>query len=261
MHPTDDELHIDTPEQIALELPLAGIGSRLLAMTLDTLLQGVLYAALGLIAFVLATSVGIRWLAWFDRLFGMFAPAVLVFAAFCLYWGYFAYFETAWHGQTPGKRYTHIRVIKETGRPINAFEAVGRNLMRAIDGLPGIYGVGLVTMLLSPEHRRLGDYIAGTVVVHEQHAEEVKPVIERRHTEVAATSTAGRVTNEELLLIETYLHRRDDLDEVVRSRTADEIIERIRVKLDIPRDAVGDRDAFLESVAQQTRDGARYRRA
>jgi uncharacterized RDD family membrane protein YckC len=259
VHPTEDELHIDTPEQIALELPLAGIGSRLLAITLDTLLQGVLYAALGLIAVGLATRFGIGWLAWVDRVFGMFAPAVLVFAAFCLYWGYFAYFETVWHGQTPGKRYTHIRVIKETGRPINAFEAVARNLMRVIDGLPAIYGVGLVTMLLSPEHRRLGDYVAGTVVVHEQKAQEVKPVIERRHTDVAATAAAGRVTNEELLLIETYLHRRDDLDDLVRSRAADEIVERIRVKLDIPREAVGNPDAFLESIAQQTRDGARYR--
>lgn len=53
-------------------------------------------------------------------------------------------FETIWKGQTPGKRYAGIRVIKESGSPINEFEAIGRNLMRAVDGLPGIYGVGLV---------------------------------------------------------------------------------------------------------------------
>ena len=133
MHPTDDELHIDTPEQIALELPLAGIGSRLLAMTLDTLLQGVLYAALGLIAFVPGHQRG-HPLAGVVRspLRHVRAGRACVRGLLPVL-GYFAYFETAWHGQTPGKRYTHIRVIKETGRPINAFEAVGRNLMRAID--------------------------------------------------------------------------------------------------------------------------------
>ena len=96
-----------------------------------------------------------------------------------MYWGYFAFFEAVWRGQTPGKRYVGIRVIKESGRPIDAFEAIGRNLMRGIDGLPGFYGVGLVCMMLNQQHRRLGDFVAGTVVVHENRADEVQPGVER----------------------------------------------------------------------------------
>ena len=60
-----------------------------------------------------------------------------IFIGFAIYWGYFAIFEILWKGQTPGKRFAGIRVIKESGRPINAFEAIGRNLMRAVDVYAG----------------------------------------------------------------------------------------------------------------------------
>ena len=64
-----------------------------------------------------------------------------------------------------------IRVIKESGRPINAYEAIGRNFVRIIDFLPGMYGVGVLCMLLNRYSRRLGDYVAGTVVVHDRRTE------------------------------------------------------------------------------------------
>ena len=68
---------------------------------------------------------------------------------FCLNWGYYAIFEALWKGQTPGKRWAKIRVIKDSGRPINAFEAISRNLIRFVDFLPFFYGVGVITMLLN----------------------------------------------------------------------------------------------------------------
>ena len=101
--------------------------------------------------------------------------AFYVILVFCVYWGYFALFEIFLKGQTPGKKYAGIRVIKDSGRPINAFEAVTRNLMRAVDSLPGFYGVGLATMMLNKQSRRLGDLVAGTIVVHEKLTKEVKP--------------------------------------------------------------------------------------
>ena len=126
-----DQLKIDTPEQIALELPLAGIGSRFLAIAIDTLIQTALYLIVGLI--VILTLPVDSMFTFLPRLIG---PALAVFLIFAIYWGYFAIFEALWKGQTPGKRFAGIRVIKESGRPINAFEAVGRNLMRAVDVLP-----------------------------------------------------------------------------------------------------------------------------
>jgi uncharacterized RDD family membrane protein YckC len=251
-----DQLHIDTPEQVALELPLAGVGSRFLAIAVDTILQAVVFAALGLLVALAPAGLGAGWMA---RAFGTFAPAAIVFFVFCVYWGYFAVFEAVWAGQTPGKRYAGIRVIKDSGRPINAFEAVARNLMRAIDGLPVLYGVALVVMVLSREHRRLGDYVAGTVVVHEHATEEVRPDSETGRNPVDAAPNALQVTPEELLLVETYLHRRFDLDPGVRMKTAVDIATRIRQRTGLEVSPGQTPDDFLEAVAQRTRDGARFR--
>src|SRR5438445_1721224 len=108
-----EQLKIDTPEQIALELPLAGIGSRFLAIAIDTLIQVALYVITGLV-FLLTLPLGSSVFMFLPRLIG---PAMAVFILFAIYWGYFAIFEILWKGQTPGKRYAGIRVIKESGRP------------------------------------------------------------------------------------------------------------------------------------------------
>jgi uncharacterized RDD family membrane protein YckC len=257
VQPTD-QLHIDTPEQIALELPLAGIGSRFLAFFVDTLLQVVLGVAVALLLLALPSGLAV---GWFARAFGTLAPAAVVFFLFCLYWGYFAVFEAAWNGQTPGKRYAGIRVIKESGRPINAFEAVARNLLRAVDGLPGVYGVAVVSMMLNRENRRLGDFVAGTVVVHEHATEELRPYADAASGAGAngMAPSAGPISTDELLLIETYLQRRYDLDPEVRARTAGEIAARLRQRAGIEEEPGQSPDDFLEALAKRTRDGARFR--
>ena len=93
---------------------------------------------------------------------------LLIFFNFCIVWGYFALFEAYWHGQTPGKRAMKVRVIKDSGRQITLFEALARNLMRVIDYLPSLYLVGVITMLCNKRNQRLGDLVAGTIVVHER---------------------------------------------------------------------------------------------
>jgi uncharacterized RDD family membrane protein YckC len=254
-----DQLKIDTPEQIALELPLAGIGSRFLAMVIDTLIQGALYFLTAII-FVIAVPVGFSVFTVLPRLVG---PAVAIFIGFSIYWGYFAIFESVWKGQTPGKRFAGIRVIKESGRPINAFEAIGRNLMRAVDGIPGIYGIGLLCMMLNRQSRRLGDFVAGTVVVHEKPTEEVRPMWNTATaTPTGSAATAGgmgQVTADELVLIETYLSRRFDLDPNVRIRTAIQIADRIKAKTGLQPQAHQHVDDFLEEAARRIRDSGRFR--
>ncbi|PYV71539.1 MAG: hypothetical protein DMG97_15995, partial [Acidobacteria bacterium] len=128
-----DRLDIDTPEQIALELPLAGIGSRFLALAIDSLLQVVAVIAVVIVgALVASGSRGSDW-SGLDRFFSQTIGAiVLVLLPFCLYWGYFAFFEVLWQGRTPGKRVAGIRVIHQSGRPMTAIECIGRNLMRGV---------------------------------------------------------------------------------------------------------------------------------
>ena len=250
-----DQLKIDTPEQIALELPLAGIGSRFLAISIDTLIQVALYLIAALI-FFFTLPAGSSIFLWLPHLIG---PAMAIFLLFGIYWGYFAIFEILWKGQTPGKRYTGIRVIKESGQPINAFEAVGRNLLRAVDGLPGIYGVGLVCMMCNRQSRRLGDFVAGTVVVHEKPTEEIRPSWNTAMEALPSSPVLAQATADELILIETYLSRRWELDKTVRLNAAIQIAERIKLRTGLESQPHQHVDDFLEDAARKIRNSCRFR--
>lgn len=250
-----DKLTIETPEQIALEFPLAGIGSRFLAFFVDSLIQFIAALVSFIGSSMLLPDLGRYWpSAW------NWSAALMVFASFCLYWGYFAFFETVWNGQTPGKRHAGIRVINETGRAISPFEAIARNFLRVIDGLPGMYGVGCITMFLDSRNRRLGDMVAGTVVVHERKDEGQEPLWQSASTNGAAVSAsvAVKLNLQEFQLIEAFLARRLDLTTEVRRDTAQRIAQRIGEKLGVASDMRGPDEDFLESVVRQFRDSAQF---
>lgn len=252
---TFDQLKIDTPEQIALELPLAGIGSRFLAMAIDTLIQMAAYLIIGIL-FLLILPAGFSMFTFLPKTLG---PAVAIFLFFAVYWGYFAIFESLWNGQTPGKRVAGIRVIKESGRPINAIEAIGRNFLRAIDMQPGIlYGFGLVCMMCNQQSRRIGDFVAGTVVVHEKPTEEIRPTWNTTTDANPTSGGLGQMTAEELVLIETYLSRRFELEPEVRLRTAIQIADRIKAKTGLEPQSHQHVDDFLEEAARKIRDSGRF---
>jgi len=202
------------------------------------------------------TAAGSRFLEFLSPNIAM---ALIILFFFCLYWGYFAFFEIIWKGQTPGKRHAKIRVIKENGRPLNAVEAIGRNLMRAVDGLPGMYGVGLVTMMLNDRNRRLGDYVAGTVVVHDTPLQDFRPDWTMAQGVVQPQAEATQLGSNELVIIETFLHRRFDLDPMVRLKTAEKIVEMVKTKSGMAPEPGQPDESFLETVARQVRDSARFR--
>jgi uncharacterized RDD family membrane protein YckC len=250
-----DKLTIDTPEQIAIEFPLAGIGSRFLAIMFDILVQFLGYVVLALIA-ALAFGGELKRVwpsAW------NWSSAIFILVVFCLYWGYYAFFETIWQGQTPGKRHAGIRVIKDTGRSITAFEAIARNLVRVVDLIPGFYAVGCVTMFLNKKSKRLGDFVAGTVVVHEKKAEAAEPFFNLQPGAQLPVYPVSKLSNDDLVLIETFLGRRLDLAPEVRSSTAKRIAEHIAQKLELQAQPQSDNEDFLETVAKEYRDSIRYR--
>jgi uncharacterized RDD family membrane protein YckC len=250
-----EKLTIDTPEQIALELPLAGIGSRFLALAFDSLIQ---FIVVVLIFIITALT---SWTGVFSSVVPAFlAPILIVLMPFLIYWGYFTFFEIVWNGQTPGKRHASIRVIKESGRPITAIEAIGRNLMRAVDFLPFFYGAGIMCMMLNKQNKRLGDYVAGTVVVHEKEIGAVAPNWgDGSATGRAITAEVTKVTADELVLIETYLGRRYDLEPSVRYNSARQIAAIIEQKTGLQKQGGQSDDDFLETVARDVRDNARFR--
>jgi uncharacterized RDD family membrane protein YckC len=248
-----DKLTIETPEQTSLEFPLAGIGSRFLAVALDTLLQIAAYIVLGLIAGLVA-SIGI--LGVLGKQWGL---AIVIFIVFLVQFGYFSTFEVLWNGQTPGKRWTHLRVIQDSGRPITPYDAILRNLLRIVDSLPSLYAIGIVTMLISKENKRVGDYAAGTVVIHEKPLEGVNSIWSvAAPAQAAPTVPSAQLNMDELQLVETFFERRLSLDPEVRRSMARQIAQRLGERLNVPFEARPDAEKFLEALAEQRRSSARY---
>ena len=159
----DDQISIVTPDHIELEFSLAGLGSRMLALIIDALLVGVI-----LIGVILAAAIlGFGSILATQRLgAGSWVVAVAVLALFIVMWGYFLLFEALNNGQTPGKRWTGIRVVRDNGLPLGWKESALRNLVRAADILPPpACIVGGLSIIFSKTGKRLGDLLAGTIVV------------------------------------------------------------------------------------------------
>ncbi|HEX9367860.1 MAG TPA: RDD family protein [Vicinamibacterales bacterium] len=249
--PAPENLIIDTPEQIPLEFVLAGVGSRFLALAFDTVLQA------GTIALLVVMLFAVRRLVAFalpGPALGAWAIAALIAAGFVVYSGYFAIFESVWRGQTPGKRLVGLRVIDVSGRPVTVYAALIRNLIRIVDQMPGVYGIAIVSVLVTRRQQRLGDLAAGTVVVHERLETQAPSA-----PTVTSTSRHGahRLGPEEIVLIESFLRRRDDLDAWVRLETARRIARRMARTLELG--AVEDEERLLEQLAAEYRAAERYR--
>ena len=147
----DTTRRVATPEGIELTLHLAGPVPRALAWAID-----------------LAIRVAIVFAIWFPAMqLGRAGLGVVLLAMFFVEWLLPAWFEAAWRGQTPGKRLMGIMVLNDDGTPVRWPAALTRNLLRAADFLPLLYGLGLVAMLVSRDFKRLGDLAAGTVVVYQ----------------------------------------------------------------------------------------------
>jgi uncharacterized RDD family membrane protein YckC len=160
MQPPDasDDLVIATPERVAFQYEVAGIGSRFLAQFIDVLV----ITAVQIVITIGAAALGGIFQS--IQLFGL----VEVILTFLLLAGYFLVSEAAWNGQTLGKRYVRLRVVGDQGEPISVGQAAIRNLVRVIDFLPALYAVGIVTMFLNSRAKRLGDFAAGTLVVRDR---------------------------------------------------------------------------------------------
>jgi uncharacterized RDD family membrane protein YckC len=147
----DTYRHVVTPEGVALHLRAAGPLPRALAYMLDLVARIAIYLAL----YQLLTA-----------LFGGAGYAILMLVTFVLSWFYMVLFEVLMQGRTPGKWALGLRVVAADGAPVGWMASFTRNLLRVVDALPVGYAVGLVTSLIDPWGRRLGDMVAGTLVVH-----------------------------------------------------------------------------------------------
>lgn len=169
----DSHVQVVTPENIAFEYRVAGPFGRVMAYLIDSVIFVLAIIGISLVfgmAFSLVDLGGV-------------AELVIAVLAFILYWFYGGLFEALWNGQTPGKRMTGLRVVRTDGRPINAMQAVLRNVLRIADSLPIVfipdfffgeaplvyqtYLLALATMTLTRRNQRVGDLVCGTMVVAE----------------------------------------------------------------------------------------------
>jgi len=162
MQPPDqsDELIIATPERVAFEYEIAGIGSRFLAQLVD----GLILTAIGVVILIAAIAIGVIFNS------GQVALLFGLILGFILFAGYFLISEAVLSGQTLGKRVARLRVVGDQGQPITLGQSTTRNLIRIVDFLPVLYGVGIITLFINGRGKRLGDFAAGTLVVRDRQA-------------------------------------------------------------------------------------------
>lgn len=214
-------LEVETPEHVVLEYTLAGVGSRLAAAIIDLLV---------LMLWGLACMVAAAWTA---TLLGSAGKAIW-FAIWSVgFMGYFTLFEAYRQGQTPGKRALGIRVVRDTGHAVTFGAAATRNLLRAADFLPPPYLTGLLLIMLHPKSRRIGDMVAGTVVVRDR-PEQVE--VPGRTAAAEAPATEERVLvgpaldDDEWRLLTTYRQRAAELEPEVRFRLEDQLVARFAAR-------------------------------
>lgn len=167
------EYTIDTPESVSYEYEIAGIGSRFIGALVDSIaivfILVVLNIILGL-ALSMVEGADTSLMGGFTEDVGWLAGlliAIYLLLNFIVIWGYYIVFEMLLNGQTPGKQIAKTRVVRADGNPAGSTEIVIRNLVRIIDFLPFAYAIGLVTMFLNQQSRRLGDFAGGTIVILE----------------------------------------------------------------------------------------------
>jgi uncharacterized RDD family membrane protein YckC len=265
---SDDTLIIETPERVPLHFALASIGNRFIACAIDHTIQIIVLVAMVITFLIIsdAADFGSR-LASAPK----WVIALLVIIQFLIINGYFAIFEWLWSGQTPGKRWLKLRVIREDGRPISFFEAMIRNLIRVIDFIvPPFYSVGLVSVFATERDQRVGDLVAGTVVVRERESEApafdevfASPVsdaaLRRSFAPVKFTADVNKLTEREISVVESFLRRRSELKNYPRQwmawRVSMPILFKLRPQYDL---ATFTYEGFLEELLHRYREKHRF---
>lgn len=147
-----NETDIETAEGVRLPLVPAGLAVRGLAFFLDLLIQGGILFGVALIASVLGLAGG-----------GLF-----LLVLFLVWWFYGVVCDMLLNGQTLGKKIVGIRAVRDNGSPITLDASIVRNLLLAADFLPFFWVGGGLSMVLTKNSRRLGDLVAGTMVIYQQ---------------------------------------------------------------------------------------------
>lgn len=171
--------YYETPEGIDLELHLAGLIPRVAAWSIDILIHLLIYTVVFSVFAIIGGGVG---------------QGLILISIFLVSWFYPVFFEVFRQGATPGKKAMGIHVVHDNGTPVSWSSSFIRNLLRSVDFMPFLYGFGILSLLMNRDFKRLGDIVAGTVVVYSDTSIEAReiPKATPRPLPVALTLTEQR---------------------------------------------------------------------
>lgn len=229
--PIDAAVRLLTPERIEFVYPLGGPFRRFTAYLIDLVLIS------GLV-------VGSYMVSQFLALGSSSGMGLALVAYFVIAWGYGAFCEGVFNGQTPGKRSMSLRVVSERGVPITGAQAVLRNLVGVVDGMiPFCFLIGLSSMLLTRRFQRLGDLAAGTMVIVEDRRPRLGLVrikdpralslLDRLPLRIAAGSRLARALSD-------YVRRRHRFGGALREEIAEPLARPLRERFGLPANEPAD---------------------
>jgi uncharacterized RDD family membrane protein YckC len=248
----EDRVAIATPEGVELDLVVAGLGSRFIAISIDTLIQCALLFGVWAVAGSISTKSG-----W--------AAAFATTGTFLVLWGYFTFFEGFNAGRTPGKMVAGLRTTSADGTALGFGASAVRNLVRFVDFLPFFYGVGMISIFATAHDQRLGDLAAGTLVLRERREADSFPApvaAPRPWTPVASDPAAppwttwdvSAVNVPETTVAQQFLWRRWEIEWNARVHLGSQLAARLRPKVGGELDGLPD-EAVIEGIvaAKSTR--------
>jgi uncharacterized RDD family membrane protein YckC len=245
---------LHTPESVELEFTLAGIGNRAYALLIDYIILGLV-----LIVFLVGVLIFNSGLQTIQILVGstvrleLWLIAVQALIGFFIYVGYFVFYETVWSGQTPGKRYVKIRVIRDDGRPVRLQQSTLRALLRPFDDL---FFIGVFFIVLNQREKRLGDLVGGTLVIQEEQpmttaAFKVSKSAQSLANKLLIEADISSLLPEDFAVIREYLQRREGMIPNARNELSKQLATQVKEIIGwekMPKKV--DANVFLEAVYQ-----------
>jgi uncharacterized RDD family membrane protein YckC len=253
---------IETPENVELRRSLAGIGSRFIAGFLDSLIIILMYLILFLL-FLFIADINVLGSLGLSKATARWAHVCVILVAFSIYWGYFVLFEMWTNGQSPGKKYMKIRVVRIEGDGISFSSIAIRNLLRAVDAI-GFYAVAGIAMFATSKVQRLGDLAAGTVVISEElpdysaHYDKKGRIVDDQATTSVALDASG-LKPEEYRLLRNYWLRREQLSPEVREQRLPQLVRPIlnRTGQSLPDSSPATLEKYVDELIAKARSTER----
>jgi uncharacterized RDD family membrane protein YckC len=246
------ELRFETPERVALSLEVAGVGDRAFAWLVDFVCIFLLWI-LALLLYSISGDLLRRWQG-----LSVAGQVLAVAGVFLSGWGWDVAWEVAGDGRTPGKRVVGLRVVRSDGAPVGLVESLARNVLRAIE-LPLGYAPGVLMIALGPRRQRLGDLVAGTLVVRDRRYDLSRyATTEAPDARFAAlrTRAAGVLASADLERLLDFLRRRHALEPAARARIAVAAAAAIAARAGVPDPGPAEAEPFLVAFAAAASGGA-----